>query len=262
VKRPQGPYDFLSRYEAILARTIAWKPLEFEDRVVLEFGCGLHLGFGPLAVFRGARFVGVDPALHTEALDSRVMQERYFRPLHKDLSAIFGDRGSFADFLETLRNMVTMIPGTLLDAEMVAKADVILSNSTLEHIHPLDPSLRRLRILAAEGARFLHLVDFGNHRKTPDPFEEIYGQPPDVYVSKYGQHINLIRPNEMLALVRAARFDVELVPYYRADEAARPPLDPQWQAKLASEDLFLKAGLIAGAAGGNPAPKEKQHLPR
>ncbi len=255
IKRPQAPYDFLSRYEAILARAIGWTPIEFEGRTVLEFGCGPHLGFGPLAVFQGARFVAIDPALDPGALDSRVMRERYFRPLYKDLSAIFGEKGSFDDFLETLRANVTMVRGTLLDAETDTEADIILSNSALEHIHPLGQSLQRLRVLAAEGARFLHLVDFGNHRKSADPFEGIYDQTPDDYAAKYGPHLNLVRPNEMLALVRAAGFDVEIVPYYRADETARPPLDPHWQAKMASEDLFLKAALIAGAAGRKPVPE-------
>jgi len=247
-KRPQAPYDFLSRYEAILARAIGWTPLAFEDRVVLEFGCGPHLGFGPLAVFRGARFVAVDPAIDPQVLRSPVMQKRYFRPMFSDLSAIFGDRGSFEDFMQNLRTGITMVRGTLLEADTATKANIILSNSALEHIDPLDQCLRRLRDLAADDARCLHLVDFGNHRGTADPFEGIYEQPRQDYLAKHGRHINLVRPNELLALFGAAGFDAELVPYYRADEVAQPPAHPHWQAKMASENLFLKAGLIAGTA--------------
>ncbi len=256
VKRPQAPYDFLSRYEVILARAIGWTPLAFEGRVVLELGCGPHLGFGPLAVFRGARYIGVDPYLDAAALDSVPLRERYFRPLYKDLTAVYGERGHFDALMTEFRDRATFVRGPLANAAIDEHVDIVLTNSTLEHVDGLEDALARLRRITSDKTRFLHLVDFGNHRRTANPFDGIYDRTPEAYFRKRGRHINLVRPRALLAMVRAAGFDAQLVPYYYTDENYAGGIHAHWQAQMATEDLFLKTALIAGPAGENRAPAE------
>ena len=89
-KRPQAPYDFLSRYEKILYNSINWQEINFENNYVMELGCGPHLGFGPLAIYLGAKkFLAVDPTVNKNVFESKQLIDNYFRMIFKDLNGIF-----------------------------------------------------------------------------------------------------------------------------------------------------------------------------
>ena len=103
------------------------------------------------------------------------------------------------------------------------------------------------RVFATCGAcwHYLHLVDFGNHRSTPGPFDGIYDTEPEDYLRRYGRSINLVRPKEMLALFHDAGFrEAHLVAYYEVRRFDGRML-PTWEART-GDDRFVKAALIAG----------------
>ncbi|MGF1610215.1 MAG: hypothetical protein ACFCUQ_12520 [Kiloniellales bacterium] len=246
--RAQRPYDFLSRYEAILARTIGWRPLDFAGRRVMELGCGPMLGWGPLALYRGAAaFVAVEPAFVPGVLDDPRVVEGYLLPLHKDLTAIYGPLMDFAVWRAALAGRVELHRCPLLDLPDMVPVDVVLSNSCLEHIFPLAESLRRLAALQAPDCRFLHLVDFGNHHSTRRPFHDIYRLEPEDYWRIHGREINLVRWPAMLEVFAAAGLPARFVPYGVMPELADQAPEAAWCRGLTDDVLWTKTGLVVSA---------------
>lgn len=245
--RPQRLYDMLSRYEAIIRRHYPWPSLEFDDRSVLEIGAGPLLGFAPLAVFLDcARYLCIEPGYNPKIFESQEIAELYFLPLHKDLSALFGERLRFDEYLNCLRDRVRVEPVDFLDAPIEGSFDIAISNSCLEHIFPLDESIQRLTSVLRPEARFIHLIDFGNHRVGRSPFNGMYSCEPETYFAKFGKKINLLRGPDVLRIFRDAGLDAALVPYYLFDEFYEEDIAPYWSERYSKDELFLKAAIIAG----------------
>ena len=252
--RFQRLYDFLSRYEIIIQRQHPeWEEIQFEAERVLEIGCGPLLGWGPLAVFLGAeRYVASEPLFNKDVLTDQILADRYFRGLHKDLSAVYGPRMTFDEFHLALQERCEVHNHALLESSIKGEFGIVLSNSCLEHVFPLDRTITRLKELSSPNCRFVHLIDFGNHRATGSPFSGMYSQEPEAYFHKYGQAINLTRPSEMLQMFRQAGYETNLVPYYQSRENYEEQMIPYWRDRYSDEELFLKAALIAGPLRNSP----------
>ncbi len=245
--RPQRPYDFLSRYETIIGRHHDWPKIDFAGRAVLEIGCGPMLGWAPLAVFLGCqRYTCVEPYADLEVLKAPQLVEGYLLGLHRDLTALYGPRQPFEAFLDDLFARVEVVEHELLTAEVEGPYEVMLSNSCLEHIFPLEPSVARMKQLAAADCRFIHLVDFGNHQSGRDPFAGLYQATPEAYIATRGKEINLLRGVDVLGIFRDQGFAAALVPYYSAEDFSRGDIAAYWSERYQRDELFLKVALIAG----------------
>ncbi len=244
--RPQRMFDYLSRYQAILRRHLDWDDLNFVGQRVLELGCGPLAGWAPMAVFLGCQtYTCVEPMFNPAALESKSIIEKYYLPVYKDLSAIYGPNWEFDSFLQSIKVKVRVSKEEFLAASVDGPFDIVLSNSCLEHVFPLDVTLKKLREVCRDSARFIHLVDFGNHRGTRNPFEGMYSVEPSKYFAKYGKHINLLRASDVLACLRNAGFETVLVPYYTFQEFHQENIHPYWSDMYSEGDLFLKAGIFA-----------------
>lgn len=243
--RVQKLVDFLNRYEMILERTIGWRRLDFEGARVLELGAGNLLGWGPLALFRGAsQYVAVDPGWRPEVLDDPMVARAYFRPLWRDLSAVYGPRMDYPAFMRALKERVEAHAAPALVAPLGGAFDILLSNSCLEHISPLEETLARIVHLTRETSRFVHLVDFGNHRSTAGPFDGIYDLPHAV-ARQRRQDINLLRASDLLDMFRTTGVAVAMVPYASAAPDEICPIHPDWSARYDEETLALKTAIFA-----------------
>lgn len=199
--RPQRMYDYLSRYETIVARYYSWTPIDFTGRVVVELGAGPVLGWAPLAVFLGcAQYTCIDPSCNPAILEDPRFIRRYLLYVHKDLSALYGSRMTFETFLMKLRERIRVISKEVLETDLSGSFEVILSNSCLEHIFPLDATIVRLKSLSSPDCRFIHLVDFGSHRQGINPFNGMYIVEPASYFTRYGKNINLLRGPDVLQI--------------------------------------------------------------
>jgi SAM-dependent methyltransferase len=244
--RPQRLFDYLNRYEAILARDGTWEPLDFAGKAVLEVGCGPLMGFGPLAVFLGcSSFVGIEPYCSANILRQPEVRRTYLLRLFKDLSALYPSKRSFAEFCADLDEKVIALRVPLADVPPEDRRfDIVLSNSTLEHLDPLQPSIARLRQLQRNGGRCLHLVDFGNHRATLNPFCGMYTVAPEEYVRRYGRGINLARASDVMRFFDGSGFSVRLAPYYSYREGYDERPISWWTDRYGEDELFLKAALV------------------
>jgi SAM-dependent methyltransferase len=245
--RPQKFYDFLSRYETILARTNNWEPLDFEGKRVLEIGCGPLLGFGPLAIFRGAaEYSAIEPDFDGRVLADKRIVEGYLAGIHKDLSAVYGERSSMDSFVRDIEDKTVIVRKYLHEAEYESQFDIVISNSCLEHISPFEDSMHALRRVCASGSRFLHLVDFGSHQAGANPFQNIYSTDRENFVTKYGLHINLLRPTDVVKAMRDADFDASFTRCVQSSENYRGPVHEYWSSRYDEDELFTKTGIVFG----------------
>ena len=252
----QRVHNYLSRYQLILARHDTWRPLDFSGKRVLELGCGPLLGFAPLALFLGCtEYVCIEPLLNPDLVQAPELVERYWYPLHNDLSALYGPRRSFTDFLKDLRAKVVPVAADLQSAGSVGPIDISLSNSCLEHIPDLAGVLRQLAAITTPGGRFLHTVDFGSHLPAKNPFQPLYSVSPQDFSARYGHPINMLRPSEMLDLFRQAGLSAIAVPYYSYDRGFQGQVHPAWTNRFTMEELFTKVVIFAdgGRAPGQDA---------
>jgi hypothetical protein len=245
--RSQRFYDFLSRYETILARNVGWEPLEFEGRDVLEIGCGSLLGFGPIALFRGAAsYTAMEPGFDPCVFDEPAIVDAYYLSIFKDLSAIYGPRMEFPEFMDLLKTRTRVDREPLLETKLTGPFDIVLSNSCLEHVFDFKESMAALHTLCAADCRFLHLVDFSNHRSTKSLFADLYSMEPKRYLERFDDAINLLRPPDVLASMREVGFDAGLVPYASFREFFEGPVHEYWTEKYSEDELFLANVLIYG----------------
>ncbi len=187
--------ELLLRQEAIVRQHRPWQPLDFDGKRVVEVGCGPLAGYGPLAIFCGAdTFESAEPEWDNDLFQSEAVTERYLRIFHADLVALYGPRMDFAAFCKALRERLIIHRSGFEAAPLHGPADIVLSQSCLEHVFPLEATVAKLASIQNAQTRFLHLVDFGNHYPTGNPFDGLYAQPPDEYLARRGKAINLLRP--------------------------------------------------------------------
>ncbi len=241
--RVQKLVDFLNRYEMILERAIGWPRLDFEGAHVLELGAGALLGWGPLALFRGAeRYVAVDPGWRPEVLQDPDIGKAFFRPLWRDLAAIYGPRMDYPAFMDALRERTSAHAAPAHAAPVEGPFDIVLSNSCLEHISPLGETLARVAGLMAPDGRFLHLVDFGNHRPTPGPFDGLYDRAPEEVRRR---DINLSRATDILRMFEASGLSTAMVPYASAAPDEIGLVHPAWRTRYDDATLAIKTAIFA-----------------
>lgn len=237
---------FFRDQEAILVKQLDRKPMEFSGRKVIEIGPGPLAGWGPMAIFRGAEQVyGIEPDWVEGALLDPAVEDAYLRPHHLALTEAFGTLMDYTTFRDRLAERLRIEPVGLAEAVPGFHADVVMSNSCLEHIAELGESLSALRRLCAADVRYSHLVNFGNHRNRRSPFATIYEMTPDEYQIRYGRHINLLRASEVEGLFSQLNFEYRMViadqPF---DRLAEVPLHEYWRDKFTTEDLATRTALF------------------
>jgi hypothetical protein len=239
--------ELLLRQEAVVRRQIPWEPLNFTDRRVVEIGCGPLAGFGPLAVFCGAQaFESAEPEWDPALFASEVVAERYLRNFHADLVALFGPRMDFTAFRRALGERIIVHRSGFDVAPIRAEADIVLSQSCLEHVFPLETTIDKLAAIQSPQTRFLHLVDFGNHYPTVNPFEGLYEQPPADYISRRGKAINMLRLPDVAAMFASRSIDARVIPSRMAGENFHGNVHSWWRERYDDDALFTQLALVVG----------------
>jgi len=209
------PVDRFLRYERVLDTQARWRPIEFDQRNVLEIGSGPMLGWGPLAVYLGAqKYVCIEPRFRPEVLDSDEVWVRFFLPFHQQLEAVFNRQVSYEDFAHRIRSRIQVLAVNLETCRLPEQsADLVISIGSLQHIADLDDAVQQIRRASRSGAGQFHVVNFTDHMSPPDdPFREIYRLTPIEYFER-DSLLNLKRPSDIVALFRKAGISLTLVPY-------------------------------------------------
>lgn len=249
-RNPKRMRTFLERYEALAATLPDWPPLRFKDRRVLEVGCGPLGGWGPLALYRGAAsYVGCDPALDPGLFGTRAFLDEHLAWVVDDMAANMPNDADWAGdreaFVEAFRARCVYRAATVEALDPDARFDIVLSNSCLEHIVPFAPFAAALAARLAPGARMLHLVDFSNHRSKERPFRPLYDMAPEDYLERYGPHINLMRPPDILAAFAEHGVAARCVPLdVRADLIHMAAIHPAWRERYDAATLAVRAAVI------------------
>ncbi len=122
----------------------------------------------------------------------------------------------------------------------------------MEHIFPLNESLKYLRDITKENVRFIHVVDFGNHLGTKNPFMHIYENTPGYFYKRFGRTINLYRPSDVLAMHVNNGFEARMTPYYYFKEFYNKPIHSYWTERYNEEELFLKTVILTDSVSSAP----------
>jgi hypothetical protein len=238
--------ELLARQEAIAAQHLTWSPLDFEGQRVVEIGCGPLAGFGPLAIFRGAAsFESAEPEWDPALLRDPGVVDTYLRVSHADLVALYGPRMDFATFREALDARLSIHRCGFEVAPIEGAVDIVLSQSVLEHVFPLDDTVAKLAAIQTPKTRFLHLVDFGNHYPTASPFDGLYEQPSETYIQRRGKAINLLRAPDVAAIFAAHNIAASLVPTRKLSDHASGQVGEWWRERYDEDALFTQLALVA-----------------
>lgn len=153
--------------------------------VLLEIGCGRHIGFASFSLGLGAKnYIGVDPALDVELLRHLSVARHYLSPaLHaaKKLAAglpefqhlpfALGDAGEVGEMLARCH----LVQGGVADlTQHQEKVDICVSVSCLEHIRDFAQAARVMASLSHSETIHVHVVNFSSHLSKQRPF----GNPP------------------------------------------------------------------------------------
>ncbi|MEM8970652.1 MAG: hypothetical protein AAGD43_01130 [Pseudomonadota bacterium] len=224
-----------------------WTPIAFEGKHVVEIGCGPLGGFGPMAIFCGAEiFESAEPEWDPNLMFDPAVVEKYLRVFHADLTALYGERVNFNSFLELLEKRMRITRTGFESAAIPRTVDIVLSQSVLEHVFPLEDTIRKLSEIQSSDTQFLHLVDFGNHYPTAHPFEGLYDAPADDYIAKRGKAINCLRMSDLASAFEEASIAARFVPSRVVDIPYPGRVHSWWQDKYEAQDLATQLCLIAG----------------
>ena len=239
--------ELLLRQEEVVRRHMAWKPLDFEGARVVEIGCGPLGGYGPLAIFRGAAsFESAEPEWDPELFRSAAISDQYLYVLHADLVALYGERMDFEAFRQALSDRMRVHKTGFTTAPIDTKADIVLSQSCLEHVFPLDETIDKLAEIKGGNCRFLHLVDFGNHRLTANPFEGLYEQPPEEYIARRGRAINMLRCSDVATLFESRGIGGEMIPSRVVGDTYDGSIHSWWRERYDDQALYTQLAIMAG----------------
>ena len=239
--------ELLMRQEAVVARALAWRPIDFAGKFVVEVGCGPLAGYGPLAIFNGARtFASAEPEWDQALMFSDTVVDKYLRVLHADLIALYGPRMEFTEFLTALHDRMVIARTGFESADISGPADIVLSQSVLEHVFPLEDTVRKLAEIQTPQTQFLHLVDFGNHYPTSNPFEGLYEQSADAYIARRGKAINCLRMSDVSALFANQGIAATAIPSRYIETDYPGTIAQWWTDKYDHADLATQLCLIAG----------------
>jgi hypothetical protein len=239
--------ELLLRQEAVVARAMAWEPLNFEGQRTVEIGCGPLGGFGPLALFCGAAsFESAEPEWDPALFESPEVAEKYLFIFYADLVALYGKRMEFETFRKILRERMLIQRCGFEKFAMAGKADIVISQSCLEHVFPIEGTIDKLAEIQHARTRFLHLVDFGNHYPTGNPLDGLYEQPRDEYIARRGKAMNLLRAPDIDALFRSRNIPAKLIASRFVKETYRGNIHPWWRERYDDAALFTQLALVAG----------------
>lgn len=235
--------ELLLRQEAIVRRHVGSNPLDFEGKHVVEIGCGPLAGYGPLAIFCGATaFSSAEPEWDQDLFDSEAVSERYLRIFHADLVGLYGPRMDFDAFRRTLSERMTIHRCGFERAPIDGPVDIVLSQSCLEHVFPLEATIEKLAAIQSPETRYLHLVDFGNHYPTIGPFEGLYEQPPSDYIARRGKAINLLRAPDVERLFNTYGISCRTIPSRVICSSHHNMPHPWWRQHY--DDKALRTQLV------------------
>lgn len=230
-----------------MRRHMPWEALDFSGRRVVEIGCGPLAGFGPLSVFCGAeKFESAEPEWDGDLFFSDEVRDKYLRTFHSDLVALYGPRMVFDEFVGALASRMSIHRTGFERAPIEGPIDIVLSQSCLEHVFPLESILDKLAAIQTPTTRSLHLVDFGNHYPTINPFEGLYEQPPADYIARRGKAINLLRMTDVAEAFASRSAAPCVIPSRVANENYPGVIHPWWRERYDDAALFTQLALVAG----------------
>lgn len=223
--------------------------------LVLEVGCGRHVGFAPFALGFGARkYIGVDPSLDGTMLHSSKLRKKYLLPAFESARAFGANMPEFSNvpfkflghhdidvMLSRCRFERNGIGQITNDGE---KVDICVSISCLEHIMDFRQAAKALAELSHEETIHLHIINFSSHLSKKRPFHQLYEMPYDKFGKLWKYNVNGFRPSDMLNELNKAGLTLQCIPLDKRPEALPTYIDNTWLETYSRDELSIRTALI------------------
>jgi hypothetical protein len=157
---------------------------------------------------------------------------------------------TFPAFIDALRARMKIATCGFEESSIQGPVDIVLSQSVLEHVFPLEDTIAKLAQIQIAATKFLHLVDFGNHYPTTNPFQGLYDQPAADYSARRGKAINCLRMPDVAALFSRHGIAAAVIPSRIVDDGSNGAIHPWWRERYDDAALHTQLALVAG-----PGPK-------
>ena len=216
--------DRWERYKRVIKLNInnsASSNLDFNDKVVLELGCGPLLGFAPIAIFNGAKkYYYSEPFLNLETLKSKKIKDKIFRNLYSELTLNYGHLMTFDVFYEKVISCQSI-------DKINQRIDLTISNSVLEHIQKKDllNLLDTAYMNSNKGSIYFHSVDFGHHLKGSKHLDRLYINSQNNKLPT----LNMLRKSDIEVLLKTTGYINNLVFTYKKGNYNEDKIHDSWR---------------------------------
>ena len=227
-----------------------WEPLDFDGRRVVEIGCGPLGGYGPLAIFCGAAALrerragmGRDAVLKAPGVARTISFHLPRRP-RRALRPAHGFRRVPQSVLR--ERMQIQRCGLREVAPSAGTADIVMSQSCLEHVFPIEGTIDKLAEIqyAADALpasrRFRQsLSDRQSVRRALRAAARRLHRAPR-------QGDELLRAPDIDALFKSRNIPARVVPSRNVKDTYRGTIHPWWRERYDDAALFTQLALVAG----------------
>jgi hypothetical protein len=210
----------------------------FNNKNIFELGCGPLFGWGPIAMALGAdTYYYHDPGLRRDVALSKILKEKYFQRLFDELKSEYALKINFDEYYQKVNNNI--LPMT----DDMKNLDMVLSNSTLEHIpiDKLNSLLSFLKNTCNSGAVYFHAVDFGPHYIDGKDLMLLYKKNKDDNTSD----LNLLRKSEIEEYLVNNDFSLFYSIVYHSNIIDRNEIHQTW-AEYSDIDLTSRVVFFIG----------------
>ena len=224
------------------------------DSLVMEIGCGRHIGFASFSLGLGANgYIGVDPALDADLLLDADVQRGYLSPALSAAKNLAAELAEFRDLpfvldenqVDELMSRCRLTQGGIGDlAGCLNKADICVSISCLEHIRDFAEAARVMATVSHSQTIHVHVVNFSSHLSKQRPFDQLYEMPYAEFGKRWQYGINGLRLSDMLKMLERAGLPLRAVPLDVRPDALPGSIDPEWASRYSRDELALRTAVL------------------
>ena len=240
--------ECLLNQQSVVQRALpVWKDINFADKRFVEMGCSSFAGYSPPAIFLGASvFESAEPEWDADLFISEPAGKKHLRTFHADLRTLCGERTDLDAVQKRLEGRFSISWCSFIAASITGPADMVMAQSVLEQVFPLEVTFTKLASIQVPAARVLYLVDFDNHYPTLNPFDDLCEVQPASYLERCEDAISGLHVNEVDYLFGEAGLVAATTPL----RMIRPhgPVHESWTQHPPSEDLSTQLALFCDPA--------------
>ena len=252
-KRPTKSIEILLNHMKTAGLSINQLFKKIPNAVILEVGCGKHLGLGMTSLNLGAKkFIGIDPYLDKKIIFDHEIIEKYFRISIKKNIEYFQKIQGFKKikYYDDDSKVNELLSRCVIEQRGISNSmnfeniDICTSISCLEHILDFKTSCKVLSKISNENTLHIHVVNFSNHLSKEKPFHHLYEMSLSDFKKQWANNINGLRVNDMVKLFHEVGLKLRAIPLDVNENLVPKNMHQSWINNYDIKDLSVRTALI------------------